>query len=103
MGRFSVFKIAGFGLSNLLGSPSIDGASLLPGHDGSGAEVDKAEASQESHDLECEVLTALDYDLAQMRGRSKPSVLKRGVERFMLSFIGNAGPIAAAMHARSNC
>jgi hypothetical protein len=66
-------------------------------------EVDKAEASQESHDLECEVLTALDYDLAQMRGRSKPSVLKRGVERFMLSFIGNAGPIAAAMHARSNC
>ena len=40
-------------------------------------------------------------DVARFRGKKKDSALENGVERFMLSFVGNASPLQQAMHVRN--
>lgn len=41
-------------------------------------------------------------EIAEMRNPKKKSVLKNGVERFMLSFVGVGGALSAAMHVRNH-
>jgi hypothetical protein len=55
----------------------------------------------EAHDPNDADVPGTAEDLARFRGKKKDSVLKNGVERFMLSFVGNASPLQQAMHVRN--
>eukprot|EP00277_Geminigera_cryophila_P014551 CAMPEP_0179445780 /NCGR_PEP_ID=MMETSP0799-20121207/29228_1 /TAXON_ID=46947 /ORGANISM="Geminigera cryophila, Strain CCMP2564" /LENGTH=194 /DNA_ID=CAMNT_0021234169 /DNA_START=70 /DNA_END=654 /DNA_ORIENTATION=+ len=75
-------------------------------------EVWLIETEEDALERECERATLSDdgedpnaayaEDLARFRGTKKDSVLKNGVERFMLSFVGHGSAVQQAMHVRNN-